>query len=106
MTPPSSRRCGRHRAACLSQRNRAGMGTPAYMSPEQAAGRHDQLGPQSDVYCLGATLYHLLTGHAPYEETDVGEVYQKVLAGDLPSEDVESPDRAAAGGGLPQSDGP
>jgi serine/threonine-protein kinase len=42
------------------------VGTPAYMPPEQAEGRLDRLGPTSDVFCLGATLYCLLTGHAPY----------------------------------------
>jgi serine/threonine protein kinase len=42
------------------------VGTQAYMSPEQAAGELDRLGPASDVYSLGATLYCLLTGQPPY----------------------------------------
>jgi serine/threonine-protein kinase len=42
------------------------VGTPAYMSPEQAQGRIDDVGPASDVYALGAMLYHLLAGHPPY----------------------------------------
>lgn len=42
------------------------VGTPCFMSPEQAAGKLDQLGPVSDVYSLGATLYTLLTGKPPY----------------------------------------
>src|SRR5262249_14384775 len=37
------------------------IGTPAYMSPEQAEGRLDRIGPASDVYSLGATLYTILT---------------------------------------------
>ena len=42
------------------------VGTPAYMSPEQALGLLDDLGPRSDVYSLGAMLYELLAGHMPY----------------------------------------
>jgi serine/threonine-protein kinase len=62
----------------------ASVGTPAYMSPEQAEGRTDLVGPRSDVYCLGATLYHLLTGHAPCEAEQVADVLHKVVSGDIP----------------------
>jgi tRNA A-37 threonylcarbamoyl transferase component Bud32 len=47
------------------------VGTPAFMPPEQAHGQLDQMGPRSDVFSLGATLYCLLTGHPPYSGSDV-----------------------------------
>jgi serine/threonine-protein kinase len=57
------------------------LGTPAYMSPEQATGDLDQLGPRSDVYSLGATLYCLLTGTAPFEGEDAASILKGVRAG-------------------------
>jgi serine/threonine-protein kinase len=61
------------------------VGTPGYMSPEQVDSHAGELGIRTDVYCLGATLYHLLTGHAPCEAEQLGDIYEKVLAGNIPS---------------------
>ena len=60
------------------------MGTPAYMSPEQAAGEVAALGPRCDVYGLGATLYTILTGRPPVAGTETCEVLEKVREGRFP----------------------
>jgi len=60
------------------------IGTPQFMSPEQAAGRLDLLSSASDIYSLGATLYVLLTGKLPFADTEVGKVLQKVQRGEFP----------------------
>jgi serine/threonine-protein kinase len=55
------------------------LGTPAYMSPEQAEGRQDLVDQRSDVYGLGAMLYEILTGQPPFGGTDTQELLQKVI---------------------------
>ena len=81
------------------------LGTPAYMSPEQAEGDIERLGPHSDVYSLGATLYYLLTGRPP-AEGDVVDVLRAVRQGELrpPRQIAPEIDRALEAR-LPQGDG-
>ena len=64
-----------------SQMTRTGqvMGTPSYMPPEQARGDLSQVGPLSDVYSLGATLYALLVGRPPFQAASVLETLKQVL---------------------------
>jgi serine/threonine protein kinase/Flp pilus assembly protein TadD len=59
------------------------IGTPSYMSPEQSLGRLDLLGPASDIYSLGATLYVLLTGKEPVTAGTIVEILAKIQNGDF-----------------------
>jgi ABC-type phosphate/phosphonate transport system substrate-binding protein len=83
-----------HATAVLFQRRTADgeiLGSPAYMPPEQADGRWGSVGRWSDVYSLGAMLYHLLTGRPPFEGASVTDTLHRLL-----HDEVVSPRRLNA----------
>lgn len=59
------------------------IGTPGFMSPEQSEGRIADIGPSSDIYTLGVTLYLLLTGHEPFEGKNISELLAQVRKGEF-----------------------
>lgn len=71
------------------------MGTPAYISPEQARGE-DDIDVRADLYSLGATLYHLLTGSTPFPANDPIATLMRVLNDPLPDPRDLRPDLSEA----------
>jgi serine/threonine-protein kinase len=86
ITPSSS-------ASPLTETGQA-LGTPSYMSPEQATGQLEQIGPATDIYALGAILYKLLTNTTPYKGS-TAEILEQVKRGQA------VPPATAVGRGVP-----
>ena len=58
------------------------LGTPSYMAPEQVRGQAAQIGPRTDVWALGATLYQLLTGVPPFPALSNSDLFTRILRDD------------------------
>ena len=71
---------GLARTSGLAEDGRRGVGTPAYMAPEQFDGRPKDMGPDADVYALGCILFEIFDGSVPFEAGSIEEFKQMHLA--------------------------
>jgi WD40 repeat protein len=67
------------------------LGSPNYMPPEQAGGGHGKVGRTSDIYSLGAVLYHLLTGRPPFAGASLAETVHQVINQDITAPTLLNP---------------
>ncbi len=72
------------------------VGTPVYMSPEQASGNADSAGIEVDIFGLGALLYEILTGRAPYEGQTLPQILESAKARRLVAPEERAPERTVS----------
>jgi serine/threonine-protein kinase len=72
------------------------IGTPSYMAPEQAEGRHDDVGPSTDLWAMGAILYEMATGDLAFDGTSMPAVLYKICSRDAEPITGRRPDAPAA----------
>ncbi|MCW8133553.1 MAG: serine/threonine protein kinase [Planctomycetota bacterium] len=87
----AKRASGEGENAALTQAGKA-VGTPFYMSPEQIRGENDQIDIRTDIYALGATMFHLLTGKTPYQGNNAAVIMTQHLTAKLPLAHHANPD--------------
>ena len=78
-------------SSLISTQDGETLGSPQFMSPEQARGENEHLGKATDIYSLGATLYAVLTGDPPFLDNKLKIVLNKVARGEFPPPQERNP---------------
>lgn len=82
---------GSHRSSAPMESEGSVIGTPTYMSPEQARGELASLGSHSDIYSLGVILYEIVAGHHPHKGLDIKSVLRRARQGEFESLSAAQP---------------